>query len=295
MISALVEKFNNLSPAQQKTILIVGAVVAAIGPLVTIIGGLATVIGTVIPIVGAVVGVLSGPLLIVIAAVIAVIAGLYLAWKNNWGGMHDIVDYFIKQFKTLWEAFAALFSGDFYTFGQKLREIWDNMWSFLKDALSGHITAIGDKIKGMVDKIIEFIKHPNWKELGTNIILGIAKGITAAIGAAVSAAVSVGSSIKAAFDGFFGNHSPSRLMEKTSGANIAQGLLNGIDSVLMKAKPITASLNAAPLMHGLPSVGGGSGGSSSNTVVNIYNPSPEPATRSVNREMKKLSYLGSPL
>lgn len=96
--SQLVEKFQNLSPAAQKIIVIVGLIVAVIGPLLVIVGTLIMAIGAIIPVISAVVGAVGGALIPIILAIIAYVGALiaigavmYLAWKNNWGGIRDTV------------------------------------------------------------------------------------------------------------------------------------------------------------------------------------------------------------
>ena len=84
-ISDLVAKFSALTPAQQKTILIIGGIVAAIGPLITIIGGLITAFGAISAFIAGPVGIALGGLILPILAIVAVVALLAAAWKNNWG------------------------------------------------------------------------------------------------------------------------------------------------------------------------------------------------------------------
>jgi hypothetical protein len=84
----MVARFQALNPQQQRMILIVLGIAAAIGPVVTIIGGLVSAIGAVIGVLGAV----TTPVLIVIAVIAALAAigyVLYLAWTNNWGGIQQ--------------------------------------------------------------------------------------------------------------------------------------------------------------------------------------------------------------
>jgi hypothetical protein len=87
-ISKLVGQFQALNPEQQKTILIVAGIAAAIGPVLVIVGSLITAIGAIIPVAAAVAGALSGVALPILA-IVAVLALLYLAWTNNWGGIQE--------------------------------------------------------------------------------------------------------------------------------------------------------------------------------------------------------------
>lgn len=80
--------FKQLSPEQQKWILVILGAVAAAGPLLMIAGSLVTTIGALVPVITAVGGALLtlAPYLLIIAAVAALV---YFAWTNNWGGIQE--------------------------------------------------------------------------------------------------------------------------------------------------------------------------------------------------------------
>lgn len=72
IITPIIDGFNNMSPAMQKTIVVVGGVVAAIGPLLMAIGSLITIIPTLsalCPMLGAAFTAMTGPIGIVVTAV----------------------------------------------------------------------------------------------------------------------------------------------------------------------------------------------------------------------------------
>ena len=223
-LSGLIDKFNNLTPAQQKTVLVIAAIVAAIGPAITIIGGLISAIGAIIPVVTAVAGVLTFPLIAIIAAVIAVIALLYAAWVNNWGGIQEktkavmdaivaIWNAFVGLFTPLVEAFQAAFAGDWETFGAKLREFWEGVWRLIFTA---------------VETAIAWFKAIDWGQVGLDIIKGIANGITAGVSWIVNAARSAAEAAVSAAKGFLGEHSPSTVFMGI-GENLMKGFAIGID------------------------------------------------------------------
>ena len=223
-LSGLIDKFNNLTPAQQKTVLVIAAIVAAIGPAITIIGGLISAIGAIIPVVTAVAGVLTFPLIAIIAAVIAVIALLYAAWVNNWGGIQEktkavmdaivaIWNAFVGLFTPLVEAFQAAFAGDWETFGAKLREFWEGVWRLIFTA---------------VETAIAWFKAIDWGQVGLDIIKGIANGITAGVSWIVNAARSAAEAAVSAAKGFLGIKSPSALFMDI-GNNLMKGFAIGID------------------------------------------------------------------
>lgn len=90
LISDLITRFQALTPEQQKWIVIIGAVVAAIGPLLMIVGGLITAFTAIAGALAAV----TTPMLVAVAVIAAIAAAaylLYLAWVNNWGGIQEKV------------------------------------------------------------------------------------------------------------------------------------------------------------------------------------------------------------
>jgi len=246
-VGDLVDKFNALTPEQQKTILMVLGIVAAIGPLVTIIGGLVTAFS-------AVAAVLSGPVLLVIAAIVAAVALLKWAWDNNFGGIQEktaaVVEWikttignFLTTIKTWWaangdeikrkvmitwtlikmlfarvfdviktyfDAFSAAFSGDWHTFGEKLREAWDKAWALIKEVIATLWAVIKPKIANLIANVINFFKNTDWGEVGKNIVRGIGNGLLSMIGWIGEKAYSVAKAALDAAKGFLGIDSPSK-------------------------------------------------------------------------------------
>ncbi|WP_049925371.1 phage tail tape measure protein [Halopiger goleimassiliensis] len=107
LLSSLIGWFNGLSDTQQKVIVITGGLVAAIGPLLLGIGkilamlpaaatGFGMVAGaitnTVLPALGSMVTTLA-PILAVLAALTTAAYVLYRAWRGNWLGIRDILNW----------------------------------------------------------------------------------------------------------------------------------------------------------------------------------------------------------
>jgi len=289
LLSSLVDKFNALTPAQQKTILIVAGIVAAIGPAITIIGGLISAIGAIIPVVGAVAGVLTFPLIAIIAAVIAVIALLYAAWTNNWGGIQEKFAAFVAwikpiwdalwgglvimfqivwaQIKTIWEAFSALFQGDFYTFGEKIREAWDRAWTVIKTIAVAAWDFIKTALVNFVKNVIDYFRSINWGEVGKNMIMGIINGALALRQWAINQLVGFARGMVDAFKGFFGIQSPSKLMENLIGKNMALGITVGFEKQMQLA-PVSIE-GVVPSMPSNMSIPAGVGGGDRTVNINI--------------------------
>lgn len=149
-ISQLIEKFQGLSPEQQKMILLIGGAAAAIGPLLIIIGSLISAIGAIIPIITAVAGALSFPLIAIIAAVAAVIYLLYEAWTNNWGGIRDVIQQFWTWMQPILQNLWNWLSTNIPLALQALAGFWQNIllpaimavWSWLSGTLFPFFQAI---------------------------------------------------------------------------------------------------------------------------------------------------------
>jgi len=182
-------------------------------------------------------------------AIAAVAYLVYEAWTNNWGGIQEktaavikfIVDTF-NNFKTkaieIWNAFIAFIQplidaftsameGDWYSFGENLRLAWDNMWQLIRDALSTAGEWLSEKIALIIDNIVTWFTETDWKEVGLNIIRGIANGITNAVGFLKDAAVNAAKAAFKAASGFLKAKSPSMLFAEL-GKNMMLGMATGI-------------------------------------------------------------------
>ena len=202
------------------------------------------------------------PVLAVMAAVAAVAYLVYEAWTNNWGGIQEKValakEFIVNTFNKLkdkvieiWntlmtviqpiiDAFTSAIEGDWYSFGENLRTAWDNMWGLIKDALSNAKEWLSEKITTMIDNIITFFTETDWKEVGLNIIKGIAKGITNATSWLKDAVLNAAKAAWDAAKGFLGIDSPSKLFAGI-GQNMMLGMGTGIDDYARVPEMATAA------------------------------------------------------
>jgi hypothetical protein len=151
VIGNLITKFTELTPAQQKTILIVLGIIAAIGPLITIIGALVTAVGFI-----------ASPIGLVFAAIAAVVALFVMAWKNNWGGIQD-------KMKAAWEF---------------IKPILMNLWSWLKEKVPQAI----EKLKTFWETVLLPAIKTAWEWIKTNVI-PLWKDIARILGGVVKIAI----------------------------------------------------------------------------------------------------------
>jgi hypothetical protein len=259
-LNGMLEKFNALSPAQQKMILgflglvaIAGPVLSALGTIVTIISSVAgfvgtlstmgislagvgtAITGTVIP---AVVGVGAAilPVLVVLAALILIAGGLYLAWKNNFLGMRDSVNMWVTIVKNLFKALGAFLHGDTKATLEYIMAAWDafgerftKFFEFfgVRDAWKRFTEWIRTAMSNLVNFISNVFTKTNWSELGKFILFGIANGMLGGIPALVVAATKAGEAALNAIKSKLGIASPSKAFEQL-GAFSAQGYRLGL-------------------------------------------------------------------
>lgn len=177
-VAEAIERFNNLDEGTKKTIITILGVVAAIGPLLIIGGALVSGLGTIISAVGAVIGILSGPLILVIGAVIAAVALLWMAWKENWGGIREKAAAAIEWIKAhvpvvldkIREFAANALEKVKELFGAFQTGLETGDWSQFIDALvpdqiEENITRIAEAISEFINKVRAW-----WDEHGDEII-----------------------------------------------------------------------------------------------------------------------------
>jgi phage-related protein len=314
-LSQAVQWFSNLpTPIKTGAVALLG-LVAVLAPLlgaVSAVISIATALGPVFAAIGAA---LAGPVGIILA-IIAVLALLYFAWTNNWGGIRDIGmqvwesikaafaqftaflrslwekdfggirSYFEMVWKVItsvWKAISAAFRGDWTAFGQYLRQAWDAVWGFIVGRIQSALTTAINAAKAIVNGIKAAFKI-NWLELGKNIIDGIINGLKNGIKAVIDMAKNVAKAALDAAKGFLGIKSPSAAfaeLGKFSGMGFTKGLQGSLT-------PQSVSGTLGRVMAGATQ----NASRTNHTNVTINNPVAEPASRSVDKTLKNLSYLG---
>lgn len=183
--------FAQLDPNIQTGILAFFAFLAVIGPLLIIIGSLITAIGSIItgitavvgivgtvagfitgiliPAIGALVAIIGGPVTLIILAIIALVGLFYLAWKNNWFGVRDLVDSVVKWFKeTVVPGFqmAFLLIQSFIT---SLVDTWVERFNMVRGVIQGVVDVFNDlinKAKEAVSATAGKLKLPGFESGG---------------------------------------------------------------------------------------------------------------------------------
>ena len=182
-----VDWFGSLTKSQQRTILIVGALVAAIGPLLMGLGLVITSIGALIPLFA----LLLGP----IGAAIVVVAALTAAWLI-WGD--DIKRITAQAIEWVVEKFNYL-----KTLPATLKQVGIDIVAGLWSGISERISWLQDQVKNFASGIANTIKSffgiasPSklMEGYGENLSKGLALGVQNKAGIAINAVREVGSAM----------------------------------------------------------------------------------------------------
>lgn len=228
------------------------------------------------------------PLLVpiaIITAIIALVAVLYTAWTQNWGGIQEktasviswiqsawqnftnaiivVWNVFVAIFTPLFQAFTAAINGNWYEFGAKLREYFDNAGKAIVLIASTLWNDTKAKFKEGIDAIVNFFQTTDWGSVGKNIIEGIGNGISSMIGWLADMARQAASAAFEAAKGFLGINSPSKLFAGL-GAGMMEGMAKGIDE--NTSLPVDMTLRASKATTEFSTT---SGKSSSGFVANV--------------------------
>lgn len=245
MISSIADKlaaaalyYSGLSEETKKTILVVGAIVAAIGPLLLVvsalIGAVTTVMG-ILPILGTAFMFLTGPIGLTIAAVTALAAAIFFNWDE------------IKA-KTveIWEGIKTYFTETWTKITNACREAWERFkadifgaWDGIKTGTSEAWIKIKNSIFEAVLKIGEVVTEI--VKIGENIVRGLFDGIINMRSWLIDKIKNfVQDSIVSPVKKFLRMSSPSLLMREI-GENTGKGLGLGIEATkdIVKSSAIT--------------------------------------------------------
>jgi TP901 family phage tail tape measure protein len=201
-LTKLAGRFSNLSDSQQKTIIIIGLIVAAIGPLLLIIGKTIAIVTTMIATVtkliaifktvmvvfktaGVIIAGISAPILLIIAGVVALIAIGVLLYKNwdtvveylgkAWQWMKDtavsVFDWLIEFFREWGTLVLAIITGPIGILVYLVHRYWDeikeftlNIWNSIKDFFVEYWDLLFAIITGPIGILVYLINN-YWDEI----------------------------------------------------------------------------------------------------------------------------------
>lgn len=289
--------------------------IAVLAPLIGTVASIISVVTALGPVFAAIGGALSaaaGPILIIIA----VLAALYLAWRTNFGGMRDVINAFISIAKNLWQALLAFLRGDttaalgylrqafetyvnlakmqFERLKTTVTNIWNGLTTFLKSAWQAAWNAVVSYFQSKANQalanarqLVQGIRTAfqiNWLELGKRIIDGIITGLKNGVKAVGDAARNVAQAALDAAKNALGINSDSKAFIDIGGFS-GSGFIRGFQKTLTP-QAVSGTLNrvvagAAQTMN-----------RSIQNTITIHNPKAEPASSSVDKTLRKMSYLG---
>lgn len=281
-LNSMLEKFNAMSPTQQKMILGLLGIVAAAGPVLTVMGtlvstlsrlaGVASSLSSMGVSIGSIGTALTGlapaaaaigPALATVAIVLAAIGFyvgiLYIMWRTNFLGMRDNVTMFVKVVKSLWAALMAFLRGDTDEAMQHVGDALDaikerfakfgNMEQF-KAGWTVFMNWLKSAVQGIVTWLAKAFSGINWAQIGKYILSGLANGMLGGLPSLLITATKIANDLLAQIKKTLGIASDSKEAIKLgfyTGHGYLTGLKQGADTDAMArelTKPIMQNSNS---------------------------------------------------
>ena len=166
-IQKLVDWFNNLSPAGQRVVAIIGVIVAAIGPLLLIVGTLMSAVGSIMMMAPMLVGALApiAPVILIIIGVIAALIAIGVFLYSHWDSLKEkaaeIKDAIAEKWQALKDAVVQIV--------QTMKSVVSGIWNAIK---SKALSIVGLLVNGVVNRF------QNLKSTATTVWNAIKNAIT---------------------------------------------------------------------------------------------------------------------
>ena len=130
-IQKLVDWFNNLSPAGQRVVAVIGIIVAAIGPLLLIIGTLMSAIGSIMmfaPIIAGAIGAIA-PVILIVVGVIAALVAIGIVLYKNWDTIKEKAAALKEAVVAAWQKL----KDGVVTVVQTVRSVVSSIWQAIRN------------------------------------------------------------------------------------------------------------------------------------------------------------------
>lgn len=287
---------------------------ASIGTILSGLAGISTFIGTLGSVFASLGAILTGGVLLPLLVIIGTLALLYLAWKTNFGGIRTTVEqlaflvvFWFNDIKTKvsttlkqlafiikyeWDQGMAHMKETVQSTIDNIKARWEAYTTYLKNLFNAVWNAIVSYVKSKANEILTDINNHialikeafniDWSELGKFIIDGIVAGLKNGINAVIEAAKAVAQGALDAAKDILGIQSPSMAFAELgnfSGMGFTQGLQRSLAPQKISGIMNHVVAGAAQTMNRSTYF---------NTTVN--NPKPEPASKSLDRTLRKLSW-----
>lgn len=229
------DKLNGMSEEQQKTVVVIGLLAAALGPVIIIIGTLIQSIGAIMTVAPAVatalgavkiaIAAIGGPVTIVIAVITALVLKLIHAYNTS-------------------EEFRNKVNAVFDAVGNKVNAAINTIIGVFQSGIAYYKNAVSD-IKAAWSELVSWFsgKVSDFVSIGKNVLMGLWNGINDKVGWLKSKVKGVVDKIKSWFTGKdgFDTHSPSKWSEKICGF-VMQGLAIRFEKDNVVAKAARAAI-----------------------------------------------------
>lgn len=270
--------FTNLDESQKQTILVIGAVVAAIGPAVVVISKVVGGISSIITAVGTVVGVITGTVIPAITGFVATVGIVPIAIVAAAAAIIAAIAVFGDQIKAVLQGVDDFLQGVFAT-------DWTNIFGpVLGEALNvffANVKNIWDSIKMVFDGIIDFIRGAftsDWERAWTGvkeIFGGIFNGLKAVAKAPLNAIIGMVNMAISGINGVIGG------LNKIPGVDIGQigkipylakgGILSRGSAVVGEAGPELLTMSAGrAVVQPLTNNTTNNSATYGNVTINVY-------------------------
>lgn len=106
--------------------------------------------------------------------------------RQAWGLIKTTIQNFLGVIRSIWDAFRALFEGDWFAFGEALYDIWESTWTLIIEFFGGLWDMLKPLLVNLWQSIRDWWGSIDWGSLGRRAIDGIVAGLQAAAGAIVA-------------------------------------------------------------------------------------------------------------
>lgn len=165
------------------------------------------------------------------------------AWASGVTLISELCAGLISNLPSIIESAVSILAELLATIASHLPDLLAQGIALIGELAAGLIAAIPDlvaSIPKIISNIVKEFKNFKWKDIGSDIIGGIAKGITSGLGAIVDAAKNAAKSALNAAKKWLGIASPSKVMRDQVGKFIPEGMAVGIEA---NTKPLTEAMH----------------------------------------------------
>jgi phage-related minor tail protein len=263
-VQKVAEWFGNLDPVFQQTIVIVGAVAAAIGPFLVALSSIISAVGTILPVLSKLgpvftvirtaIAALTGPIGIVIAIVTTLAIVIYKNWDSIKTYTVEAFNSIGEYLKAFWEATKFVFSATF----EYLKNLFFTTWEAVKtgtiaayEGIKNALSAFWQGVTAAFNTALNFLKNlvqTSWnavKTVTTTILTALKNTISTIWNGVKTATTSVLNALKNTISSIWNSLKSTTVSIlnslKSSIQNIWNGLKNSVSSIVTSLKNTVVS------------------------------------------------------